>query len=103
MDKKFYIVLPYFFTNLQGVSGGKQKEEGLNKGINILNQRTVALESALKNMGINCMPLDTSGLIELFYISYNPGTVKLTNPEGATSLDRPIVKTNFEPKKGEDV
>jgi hypothetical protein len=95
MDKKFFVIIPYFFPTIEAVKSGSPDNRAIDVGVNFLNQRAVSIESNLKNMGINCLPLDTEGLIELYYISYNPGTIKLTNAGGASSLNRPVVETQF--------
>ncbi|MEI6266742.1 MAG: hypothetical protein WCP14_02530 [bacterium] len=97
MDKKFYIVVPYF----PYIAGQKEQpnteliSKTTDKAINTLNQRTSVVEMGLKNIGINCIPLDTQGLIELYYISYNPGIDKFGYMSDASSLERSVVTKEF--------
>lgn len=94
MDKRFYIVIPYypkglenaqqaleqskgFFSNLFG--GSKQgvvtiNEEVLEKSKQELRNRVQAVMSGLNQMGVQGIPLDTQELIELYYDAYNPDT-----------------------------
>jgi len=98
MDKKFYIIVPFF----PFVAGQKEQPNADattaedNKAVNTLNQRTSVVEMGLKNIGVNCIPLDTQGLIELYYISYNPGIDKFGYMANASSLQRSVVTKDFE-------
>jgi len=94
MDKKFYIVIPYypkglesaqqvveqgkgFLSNLFG--GNKQgivtiNEDTLEKSKQELRNRVQAVMSGLNQVGVTGIPLDTQELIELYYDAYNPDT-----------------------------
>jgi hypothetical protein len=94
MDKKFYIVIPFFprpeiqkaltqsanfFTGIVGVfSKTEQKvvinEADLNKAKDELRNRVQAVLGGLAQSGIQGLPLDTQELIELYYDTYNPDT-----------------------------
>lgn len=90
MSKKFYVVVPYepgssgkkgFFTQLSEVftstnviSLSKQKFEQYSGE---LERRVSLVQSALGGMGLKAVRLDTQGLIELLYNSYNPRTSDL--------------------------
>ncbi len=94
MDKKFYIVVPYFphveiqkaFTQSKNFLGGiaslfsKQEqhivinEEDLEKAKSELRNRVQTVLDGLLQCGIQSLPLDTEELIELFYDAYNPDT-----------------------------
>jgi len=94
MDKKFYIVIPYFTTSLDqgsleqsktfitGISelfSSKEKhvvitEQDLDAAKTELRNRVQAVLGGLVQAGINGLPLDTQELIELYYDSYNPDT-----------------------------
>ena len=98
MDKKFYIIVPYFpfiagQKDQPSVNASTSED---NMAINTLNQRASVIEMGLKNIGINCIPLDTQGLIELYYISYNPGIDKFGYMANAASLERSVVTKEFE-------
>ena len=85
MSKRFFVVVPWFpwggktksfFAKLGDIFkplvGLKLKEEEFKKQRNALMQRTEQVISGLESMGLTVVPLDTQGLIELFYECYNP-------------------------------
>lgn len=94
MDKKFYIVIPYFpvvdaqkvltqsktfLTGLRGLFATKEQhvtinEADLEKAKNELRNRVQAVLAGLMQSGIQGLPLDTQELIELYYDTYNPDT-----------------------------
>lgn len=95
MDKKFYIVIPFFptidpdkaaFTQsktfLNGIAelfSNKEKhvvisEANLNSAKDELRNRVQAVLGGLIQAGIQGLPLDTQELIELYYDAYNPDT-----------------------------
>ncbi|HSW66021.1 MAG TPA: hypothetical protein VLI54_02700 [Bacillota bacterium] len=94
MDKKFYIVIPYFphvdvqkaltqsknfFTGFMGLFNNKEQhvvinEAELEKAKTELRNRVQSVLQGLLQCGIQGLPLDTQELIELFYDTYNPDT-----------------------------
>jgi hypothetical protein len=85
MSKRFFVVVPWypwggktksFFAKLGDIfkplAGLKVKEEEFKKQRAALMQRTELVIGGLQSMGLTCVPLDTQGLIELFYECYNP-------------------------------
>jgi len=87
MNKRFYIVVPYnpvsdkqknFFSRLFDVfkpaSIIKMKEEKFLKRKAELTRRVDNVNSGLASIGLNTAVLDTQGLIELYYNTYNPST-----------------------------
>lgn len=94
MDKKFYIVIPFFphesiqkattqsknfVTGLAGIFNTKEQhvvinEADLEKGKSELRNRVQAVLGGLMQSGIQALPLDTQELIELYYDTYNPDT-----------------------------
>jgi len=94
MDKRFYIVIPYFpvidtqkvlkqsktfLSGLQGIFAPKEQhvtinEADLEKAKNELRNRVQAVLAGLMQCGIQGLPLDTQELIELYYDTYNPDT-----------------------------
>ncbi len=94
MDKKFYIIIPYFphidvqkaitqsknfFTGLIGLFDKKEQhvvinEPDLEKAKTELRNRVQAVLSGLLQSSIQGLPLDTQELIELYYDTYNPDT-----------------------------
>src|SRR3989339_519663 len=74
MNKRFYVVVPYnpmtdnqknFFSRVLDVFKHRKKE---------LSKRIDNIMSGLSSIGLNAVPLDTQGLIELYFNSYNPIT-----------------------------
>jgi hypothetical protein len=95
MDKKFYVVIPYFpgaddtqqalkqSRNFLGGIGNlfKNKEQhvvinepDLEKAKSELRNRVQAVLAGLQQASIQGLPLDTQELIELYYDTYNPDT-----------------------------
>ena len=94
MDKKFYIVIPYFpvvevqkaitqsknfFTGLNQLFNKTENhvvinEADLEKAKTELRNRVQAVLAGLLQCNIQGLPLDTQELIELYYDSYNPDT-----------------------------
>ncbi len=94
MDKKFYVVIPYFpvadvqkalsqsknfLTGLGGLLNSKEQhvvinEVDLENAKTELRNRVQAALSGLQQAGIQGLPLDTQELIELYYDTYNPDT-----------------------------
>jgi hypothetical protein len=87
MSKRFFIVVPYnpvsdkqknFFTRLfelfKAATIIKMKEEVFQKRRLQLFHRIDNIISGLASIGLNAVQLDTQGLIELYYNTYNPRT-----------------------------
>jgi len=94
MDKKFYMVIPFFpvinpqqaltqSKNFLGGIGGlfNKKEQhvvinepDLENAKTELRNRVQAVLSGLSQCGVQGLPLDTQELIELYYDTYNPDT-----------------------------
>ncbi|MCL4358099.1 hypothetical protein M1512_04390 [Patescibacteria group bacterium] len=95
MDKKFYVVIPYylvfgdeskaiaqgktFLTGVVQMFSGKDKhvvinEAQLEAAKTELRNRVQAVLEGLMQAGIQGLPLDTQELIELYYGIYNPDT-----------------------------
>lgn len=87
MQKRFYVVVPYdpvankkkgFFTRLKEAMAParviKLKEKQFNERKQDLDMRISGITSALQGMSLKVVRLDTQGLIELFYNTYNPIT-----------------------------
>ncbi len=94
MDKRFYIVVPYFpvadvqkaltqsknfFSGIVGLFNTKEahiviNEADLEAAKTELRNRVQATMSGLLQSGIQALPLDTQELIELYYDTYNPDT-----------------------------
>lgn len=108
MDKKFYIVIPYFnvidaqkavqasknfFTN---VFGKKEEiitinEQDLEKAKTELRNRIQAVMAGLQQCGVQSVPLDTQELIELYYDAYNPDTATRQKLRNFNEMDAPVV------------
>ncbi len=94
MDKKFYVVIPYFpvidvqkaltqsknfFTGVAQLFKTKEdhitiNEADLEKAKTELRNRVQAVLAGLQQCNIQGLPLDTQELIELYYDTYNPDT-----------------------------
>jgi hypothetical protein len=94
MDKKFYVVIPFFpvvevqqaltkSKNFLGGVGGLLRKSDQHVVINEtelenakteLRNRVQAVLAGLQQCGIQGLPLDTQELIELYYDTYNPDT-----------------------------
>lgn len=94
MDKRFYVVVPYFpvmdvqkaltqsknfFSGMVELFSKKEdhvviNEADLTKAKDELRNRVQAVLGGLQQCGIQGLPLDTQELIELYYDTYNPDT-----------------------------
>ncbi len=87
MSKKFYIVVPYdpaqdqksgFLSRMSAIfmpeNVIKLREDRFLRYKYELEKRIEIVMSSLMSMGIVSVQLDTSGLIELYYNTYNPQT-----------------------------
>ena len=111
MDKKFYIVVPYFpvvdvqkalsqsknfFTGLTQLFNTKDNhvvinESELEKAKTELRNRVQAVLGGLLQSGIQGLPLDTQELIELYYDTYNPDTATRQQLKNFNDLTADIV------------
>lgn len=109
MDKRFYVVIPYFQTfNTEAVAaasknlfssifGSKQlphvviNEADLEKAKTELRNRVQAVISGLIPTGVQALPLDTQELIELYYDAYNPDTATRQQLKNFNDLSAPVI------------
>ncbi len=111
MDKKFYVVIPFFpildpqraltasknfFSGLAGIFNSKEQhvvinEADLSKAKNELRNRVQAALGGLQQCGIQGLPLDTHELIELYYDTYNPDTATRQQLKNFNDLTAPVV------------
>ena len=112
MDKKFYVVVPFFTTadlqstisqskgfvkSLGKMFGNKPEnqvtinEADLAKAKDELRNRVQAILGGLMQCGIQGLPLDTQELIELYYDSYNPDTATRQQLKNFNDLSAPVV------------
>lgn len=111
MDKKFYVVIPYFpeldikkaldssrsfLTGIKNVFGEKEHrvtidENALAKAKDELRNRVQATLSGLMQCGIQGLPLDTQELIELYYDTYNPDTATRQQLKNFNDLTAPVI------------
>lgn len=112
MDKKFYVVVPFFpqpdiqkaltqsKSFLTGIAGlFKTKEEhvvinegDLEKAKTELRNRVQAVLEGLMQCGIQGLPLDTQELIELYYDTYNPDTATRQQLKNFNDLTADVVQ-----------
>ncbi len=89
MNKRFYVVIPYsplsdkhkgFFSllgeSLKPATSIKLKEKSFLQYKDLLERRVESVMNGLGAMGVKSTRLDTQGLIELYYNTYNPETSK---------------------------
>lgn len=89
MNKRFYVVVPYsplsdkhkgFFSllgeSLKPATSIKLKEKSFIQYKDMLDRRVDSVTGGLEAMGVKSTRLDTQGLIELYYNTYNPETSK---------------------------
>lgn len=111
MDKKFYIVIPFFpkadvqkaftqsknfFSGLTNIISKKQahvviNEKDLEDGKIELRNRVQSVLGGLMQCGVQALPLDTQELIELYYDTYNPDTATRQQLKNFNDLSTPIV------------
>lgn len=113
MDKRFYVVIPYFaagvnvqkalsqsknfFSGLAGIFNNKEQhvhinEADLTKAKDELRNRVQSVLGGLQQCGVQGLPLDTQELIELYYDSYNPDTATRQQLKNFNSLTAPVVQ-----------
>jgi hypothetical protein len=112
MDKKFYLVVPYFpltdvqkvlgqsknfFTGLGQIFSSKEQHVTINEAEletakTELRNRVQALLGGLMQCSIQALPLDTQELIELYYDTYNPDTATRQQLKNFDSLNVDIVQ-----------
>ncbi|MDQ5886647.1 MAG: hypothetical protein QG628_1044 [Patescibacteria group bacterium] len=112
MDKKFYVIIPYFplvdvqatinaskglISGISTMFSSKPKnqitinEADLVKAKDELRNRVQAVLGGLMQCGIQGLPLDTQELIELYYDSYNPDTATRQQLKNFNDLSVPVV------------
>ncbi len=111
MDKKFYIVIPYFpvtetvkpYTSSKNLFDGVFKLFGNSKTHVVINEqkleeaktelrnRVQAVLAGLAQSDVQGIPLDTQELIELYYDTYNPDTATRQQLQNFDDLQVPIV------------
>ncbi|HEX8227377.1 MAG TPA: hypothetical protein VF572_05930 [Candidatus Saccharimonadales bacterium] len=111
MDKKFYIIIPYFphqeetkpltqsknfFSGVGALFSKKEQhvvinEADLEKAKAELRNRVQAVLSGLRQCSVQGLPLDTHELIELYYDTYNPDTATRQQLKNYDELDTDII------------
>ncbi len=111
MDKKFYVVIPYFpvvdvqkaltqsktfFTGLAALFNKKEQhvtinEADLEKAKTELRNRVQAVLQGLLQCGVQGLPLDTQELIELYYDTYNPDTATRQQLKNFNNLNADVI------------
>lgn len=108
MDKRFYVIVPFFPVAdagavahasknfLTNILGKKEQhvvinEEDLEKAKTELRNRVQAVISGLLQTGVQALPLDTQELIELYYDAYNPDTATRQQLKNFNELTAAVV------------
>lgn len=113
MDKKFYVVIPFFpvsesakpkpYQSSKNLFDGVFKlfgnakthivvnEKHLEEAKAELRNRVQAVLAGLMQCGVQGLPLDTQELIELYYDTYNPDTATRQQLKNFDDLQVPIV------------
>lgn len=108
MDKKFYVVVPFFPPGsaekvkeagknlLSSIFGQKEQtitinEEDLEKAKTELRNRVQTIMAGLQQSGVQSLPLDTQELIELYYDAYNPDTATRQQLKNFADMTAPVV------------
>lgn len=111
MDKRFYLVIPYFptadvqkaiaqsksfFTGLGSLFSNKESHVVINEGDleqakTELRNRVQAVLGALMQCGVQGLPLDTQELIELYYDTYNPDTATRQPLKNFNDISTPVI------------
>ncbi len=112
MDKKFYVIVPYFpvaditkaitqsknfFSGLKTLFNKKEQhvtinEADLNKAKDELRNRVQAVLAGLLQCSVQGLPLDTQELIELYYDTYNPDTATRQQLKNFSDLNAPVIE-----------
>lgn len=112
MDKRFYVVIPYFpvaditkaltqsknfFSGLKSLFSNKEhhvviNEAELNNAKDELRNRVQSVLAGLQQSSIQGLPLDTQELIELYYDTYNPDTATRQQLKNFSDLNAPVVE-----------
>jgi hypothetical protein len=111
MDKRFYVVIPYFpvtdiqkaitssknfFTGVAALFKNQEQhvtinEADLENAKTELRNRVQAVLGGLMQCGIQGLPLDTQELIELYYDTYNPDTATRQQLKNFDDLSAPVI------------
>lgn len=112
MDKRFYVVVPYFpvadigkaitqsknfFTGLAGLFSNKAQHVNINeaelaKAKDELRNRVQAVLAGFQQCSVQGLPLDTQELIELYYDTYNPDTATRQQLKNFDDLNVPVIE-----------
>lgn len=76
MAKNFFVVVPFTLFEMPGMKkkgdGGGSEEEKFQRAKSQLWQRLEFIALGLRRCGLQCAPLSTPELIELFWSAYHP-------------------------------
>lgn len=100
MDKKFFVIVPYYPSVIEAASGGvlstlglkkkteaeSHKVESYEQNRRYLFQRVDMVVSLLRELRLTVTQLPTQALVELFYVCYNPETVGYEHIKNLESL-----------------
>ncbi|MDO8663338.1 MAG: hypothetical protein Q7K28_00645 [Candidatus Wildermuthbacteria bacterium] len=73
MSKSFFVAVPFPQLNIPGANRGQEAEESqFQRAKSQLWQRLEFVALGLRRCGLQCSPLSTAELIELFWSAYHP-------------------------------
>lgn len=72
MAKNFFVVVPFALFDVPGMKGKENEEERFQRAKSQIWQRLEFVALGLRRCGLQCAPLNTPELIELFWSAYHP-------------------------------
>jgi len=105
MEKRFFVVVPYYPTELEKVNFFKKLFTSTPKpgATDFETQKSEMMEhvdqviSGLSSSGLRCAVLNTEELIELYYSVYNPDTASSEKLPDIDKLEAPMITTQKQP------
>lgn len=113
MDKRFFVVIPYYpnvigesskgllsMLGIKKLSQGNVATENYKLSLKQLHQRVETTLSFLAEIGLTATPLPTEAIIELFYACYNPETAGHEHIKNLDSLGAKYISTRKSVEEG---
>lgn len=108
MDKNFFVIVPFYPNVIEksgflskigsflGVSKPTEKISSFESDKVQLMDRVDVVVSGLQSVGLNCVSLDTQGLIQLYYSMYNPDSSRTQKLRNVSDLTYKIIEKKEE-------